>query len=222
MSDNQSGRARVIRAADTATVQPLLPPTVRPPTYRRIAREEVEARLCAERIEQEARARAAAIVEEARTFAVTAGAQARAEALEQAQTQAIAQWVAVRRAEDARLGRDTDRVIALAVVLAERLVGATLELAPERIATLAQAVLAEARGARRATIDAHPVDAAALREQLGATGLAAFAMEVRDDSTLARGALRLHTDVGTLDAQLAPRLERLAVALADLLADVDT
>jgi flagellar biosynthesis/type III secretory pathway protein FliH len=57
-----------------------------------------------------------------------------------------------------------------------------------------------------------------LREQLATLGLQAGAVDVRDDPALARGALRLHTDVGILDAQLAPRLERLAVALRDVLA----
>jgi flagellar biosynthesis/type III secretory pathway protein FliH len=210
-----------VRAADAAavTAAPLLSPRVAVASYRRIAREEVEARFAAERIEQEARARAEAILAEARVQAVAAGEQARDAAREEAHARAIAQWVAVRRVEDARLQADTDRAVALAVVLAERLVGAALEVDPARIATLAQGVLAEARGARRATLEAHPVDAQHLREQLGTLGLAAGSLDVRDDPSLARGALRLHTDVGTLDAQLAPRLERLAVALRDALAD---
>jgi len=214
-------RARIIRAADAVavTLQPLLSPRVALASHKRIAREEVEARFAAERIVREAHARAEAILAEARAQAVAAGAQAGQDAREQAHTQAIAQWVAVRRAEDARLQAATDRAVALAVLLAERLVGAALEVDPARIATLAQGVVAEARGARRATLDAHPVDAQHLRDQLASLGLAAESVEVRDDPSLARGALRLHTDVGTLDAQLAPRLERLAVALRDALAD---
>jgi flagellar biosynthesis/type III secretory pathway protein FliH len=38
---------------------------------------------------------------------------------------------------------------------------------------------------------------------------------VRSDAALARGELRLHTDLGTIDARLAPRFERLAAALRD-------
>ncbi len=224
-------RARVIRVregGEAATARPLWPASERspsmlsPPTHRRIAREEVEARLTAERIEGEARERADAILAEARQRAVTEGAQARAAAMEQAQAEAIAQWVAVRSAEGARLDRDADRVIAVAVALAERLLGTSLELGPERVVSLAQGVLAEARGARRAVIEAHPIDAAALRSSLSTVaaggGAASLSLEVADDPTLARGALRLHTDLGILDAQLAPRLERLAAALADVLA----
>jgi flagellar assembly protein FliH len=210
-------RARIVRVTDSATLQPLLTPRVSAASYKRIAREEVEARLAAERIEQDARARAEAILAEARAQAVAAGQKAAQESREAAHEGAIAQWVAVRRVEDARLQADADRVVTLAVLLAERLVGASLEVQPARITSIAQAVLAEARGARRATLDAHPLDAAALREQLATLGLPVTAIDVRDDPTLARGALRLHTDVGTLDAQLAPRLERLAVALRDAL-----
>ncbi len=212
-------RARIVRGADGATLEPLLKPQAALASHRRVAREEVEAHLAAERIEQQARAQAEAILAEARAHAVAAGQQAQAEARDQAHAQAIAQWVAVRRGEVARTQAEADRIVALAVLLAERLVGATLEIAPGRIAQLAQGVLAEARGARRATIDAHPDDARHLREQLATLGAAAGSVDVRDDPSLARGALRLHTDVGTLDAQLAPRLERLAVALRDALAD---
>jgi flagellar biosynthesis/type III secretory pathway protein FliH len=48
-------------------------------------------------------------------------------------------------------------------------------------------------------------------------GLDVQSVEVRDDGALARGELRLHTDVGTIDARLAPRFERLAAALRDAL-----
>ncbi len=212
-------RARVLRAADAVTARPLLSPRAALASHKRIAREEVEAHLAAERILHEARAGAEAILAEARAQAVAAGEQASQAARERAHTEAIAQWVAVRRAEDARVQAAADRAVALAVLLAERLVGAALAVEPGRIATLAQGVVAEARGARRAILEAHPIDAQHLRQQLGTLGLPAESVEVREDPSLARGALRLHTDVGTLDAQLAPRLERLAVALRDALAD---
>lgn len=211
-------RARIVRAADPATVHPLLTPQVASASHRRIAREEVEAHFNAERIEREARARAEALLAEARAQGAAAGEQAASAAREEAHSRAIAQWIAVRRVEDARVAAEADRIVALAVVLAERLVGAALEVEPARIASIARAVLAEARGARRATLDAHPTDAEILRQQLATLGLQAGAVDVRDDPALARGALRLHTDVGILDAQLAPRLERLAVALRDALA----
>jgi flagellar biosynthesis/type III secretory pathway protein FliH len=105
----------------------------------------------------------------------------------------------------------------MAVVLAERLLVASLELDPTRIAGLARAVIAEAGGARRAVIDAHPLDAGPLQTQLNVTGLDIQSIEVREDAALARGELRLHTDVGIIDARLAPRFDRLSAALRDAL-----
>jgi flagellar biosynthesis/type III secretory pathway protein FliH len=210
-------RVRIVRADAAATVAPLLAPGPSPALHRRIAREEMEARLAAERVEQDARARADAIVADAHARAVPLAEEARAAAREEAQAQGAAQWLLLRQKEGARIDASEPRAIELAVILAERLLGTALELEPARIASLAHGVLAEARGARRATIDAHPVDAAALREHLQTAGLDPRSVDVRDDPALARGALRLHTDVGIIDAQLAPRLERLAAALRDAL-----
>ncbi|HEX8789989.1 MAG TPA: FliH/SctL family protein [Polyangiaceae bacterium] len=211
-------RARVVRASDAATVAPILAPTAGTQQRRRIAREEVEAHLAAERILADARAEADGLVARAREDAARVAADAVRTATEEAQARVVARWTAALDRAQAELERDVDRVIAVAVALAERLLGAALELDPSRIAALARGVVAEARGARRATIEAHPVDARALREHLAAAGLDPQSFDVREDESLARGALRLHTDVGVIDAQLAPRLDRLAAALRDALA----
>jgi flagellar biosynthesis/type III secretory pathway protein FliH len=97
------------------------------------------------------------------------------------------------------------------------LLGTSLALEPSRIVDLARAVIEEARGARRAVVDAHPLDAEELLERLTKCGLELQSIEIRCDGALARGELRLHTDVGTIDARLAPRFERLAAALRDAL-----
>ena len=44
------------------------------------------------------------------------------------------------------------------------------------------------------------------------------AIDIRVDPLLSRGSLRIHTNLGSLDAQLTPQLERLAKALRDALA----
>jgi len=79
----------------------------------------------------------------------------------------------------------------------------------------------EARGATRAAIEASPLDADALRNHLVnlglGQGLASGALEVKIDPQLSRGSLRVHTNLGTLDVQLTPQLERLAEALRDAL-----
>jgi flagellar biosynthesis/type III secretory pathway protein FliH len=180
-----------------------------------VAREVIEAQLQAERITRDAQERADAIVEHAQQQALAAGAEAVREARAEADAELAARWATLRETESRRLAHEADRILPIAIALAERLLGAALELHPERVASLAAAVLAEARGARRAVIDAHPADAAALEHHLGAGGLDARSYEIRRDDSLARGALRLHTDLGIIDAQLAPRLERLADALRD-------
>jgi flagellar biosynthesis/type III secretory pathway protein FliH len=76
--------------------------------------------------------------------------------------------------------------------------------------------LTEACGARRATIIAHPDDAALLERAGDGLGLAE-AVRLVSDPTRARGCLRVETDVGVLDADLAPQLDRLALRLRETL-----
>lgn len=212
-----TARGRVVASPDADRAAPLLEHGIGEPRRRRVAREEIEARLTAERLVQEAEAAAEAILVEARGRAAGVVATAVQEALEEAGAQLTARWAALREREHAAMGRDGDRVIALAVALAERLLGASLALDPSRIGDLARAVLDEARGARRAVIEVHPLDADELRRRLTGDDLDLQSIEVRSDPALARGELRLHTDLGTIDARLAPRFERLAAALRDAL-----
>ncbi|HEY4012290.1 MAG TPA: FliH/SctL family protein [Polyangiaceae bacterium] len=211
-----SPRPRIIRAAEASTAAPLpWPPAPPSPARRRIAREEIEARAEAERIVGEAQARAEEIERSAREAATAAAGEARRSALEDAEAKVAARWIALREAESKRLERDADRLLDVAVALAERLLGASLRLDAARIADIATAAIAEARGARRIVIEAHPADADALRTHLEAVVSKAQAVDIRADEGLARGDLRLQTDIGTIDAKLAPRLERLAAALRD-------
>jgi flagellar assembly protein FliH/type III secretion protein L len=122
-----------------------------------------------------------------------------------------AQYLALRAEADAAAVNNLDRSVALAVVLAERLLGAALELDPSRIGHLAQQALAEARGAKVTAIHAHPLDAEALRSTL--EQLPGFTFAIRPDDGLPRGSLSIDTHLGALDAKLAPQLERLARAL---------
>lgn len=210
-------RARVVASPEAQGAKPLLERGVGDTRRRRIAREEIEATLAAERIVLEARAAAEAIREEARAGADDAIADAVRHAREEASAELTANWIALREREHAAMGRDGDRVVVTAVALAERLLGASLALEPSRIGDMARAVLDEARGARRAVIEAHPLDADELRQRLAGDGLDLQSIDVRSDGALARGELRLHTDLGTIDARLAPRFARLAAALRDAL-----
>jgi flagellar biosynthesis/type III secretory pathway protein FliH len=208
-------RARVIAAEGAGHATRLLADGIGERDRRRVARHEVEARQTAERVLEEARAAAASILAEARERAAGVAADARREAHQEADAQLAARWLALREREHAGLGRDPSGVATVAVALAERLLGASLALDPSRIVEIARAVLGEVRGARRAVIEAHPLDADELRARLTTDGLDLQSVEVRTDEALARGELRLHTDLGTIDARLAPRFERLVAALRD-------
>jgi flagellar biosynthesis/type III secretory pathway protein FliH len=206
---------RILRAGE-AKGERLLAPGPSVAQRRRIVREELEAKLAAEALLADARASAATILARAREEATREAEAALREARAEADARMAAQWLAIRREESKALERQTDQLVTLAVVLAERLVGAALRLEPALVADVARTVLAEAQGARRAIVRAHPLDSAALRGHLDAAG-PGLTVEVQPDETLERGHLKLHTDVGIIDAQLAPRLARLADALRDAL-----
>jgi flagellar biosynthesis/type III secretory pathway protein FliH len=213
-----AGRARILKAPHGA---PHAPPPVEPGTTRRIAREVVEASLLAKRILGEARAEAAEMLVRARDEAAHAKAEAANEARENEVAKLAAGFLALRDADERRAERDLDRAVALACVLAERLLGEALDSDPLRILALARQALLEARGAHRAVIEASPLDVETLRSHvlhLGSAEGSLKIIEIRADPLLSRGSLRIHTNLGNLDAQLTPQLERLAKALRDALA----
>ena len=145
-----------------------------------------------------------------------AAADAAREAAEAEQAKLAAMHLALRAAEDQRAERDLDRAISLATVLAERLIGVAVAHDPAVVAHLARQALAEARGARRVRIEAHPLDAEALRRHVSSLAQGTV-VDITENADLGRGSLCVHTDLGTLDAKLTPRLERLADALRDAL-----
>lgn len=208
--------ARILRGGGDRG-KPLLADGVRPSVRRRMVQEELQARLTAEMVLQDAKEKAKIVLAEARDRGVTEAAAAARAACEQADVELLARWTALRQAEGRKMEAETDRVIALAVMLAERLVAATLELSPERIGTLARSVIAEARGMRRAVIHAHPLDVEPLARELAASGLDASCYSVSMDEGLRRGELHLHTDVGIIQAKLSDRLTMLASVLREVL-----
>jgi flagellar biosynthesis/type III secretory pathway protein FliH len=188
---------------------------------KRLAREVVDAHLLARRLLDDARGEAAAILAHAHESAEQVAASAAEEARKEEHTKLASLYLALRIEDERRQERDLDQAISLARVLAERLLGEALEADPTRIVALARQALVEARGATRAAIEASPLDADALRNHLVnlglGQGLASGALEVKIDPQLSRGSLRVHTNLGTLDVQLTPQLERLAEALRDAL-----
>ena len=137
-------------------------------------------------------------------------AEAQAEAATALASKVLA--LAAHEAESDR--RALDRSLSLARLLAERLLGEALALDPSRVVHLAETALAEARGARRIEITAHPDDAELLREAVAQARLE-HVTRVNESRDLARGALRLVSEIGVLDAQIAPQLDRLVQRLRE-------
>jgi flagellar assembly protein FliH len=122
------------------------------------------------------------------------------------------------RKRQAELSRNVlERSIGFATLLAERLLGEELALAPERIRALARQALKEAAGARHAVILAHPRDASELRTGLGSLGSLLDSIGIEDDDTLSRGHIRVETELGVIEADLRGQLDRLATQLRKLL-----
>ena len=207
-------RGRVVPQAGDASALPFSETVASP---RRVPREVVDAHDAARAILARAEETAKELVSQARAAASDAVALASEEARQAEVAKLTALFLALRQREEARAEVDLERAINLAVMLSERLVGAALEVRPERIVEMARRALEEARGARKVTITAHPLDAEALRSKLEELGFSKGALEIRTDLDLSRGSLSLHTDLGSLDARLNPQLDRLAAALRDAL-----
>lgn len=211
-------RAKLLRAgeirADAMTLVPISGSEA-VARARVMGREVVDSKEQAMQIVREAEARAGAIVAEAEV--VVAGL--RAKAIEEGRAEGAAAlsqaWIRLRAEENARDERDLERSLALARILAERILGETLTLEPERIVEIAKQALLQARLARRIKIVAHPADIATLSREAASLELEPAVVELHADPARSRGSLRFETDLGTLDADLAPQLDRLVATLRD-------
>lgn len=182
---------------------------------RRVPRVVVDAHEVAARLVADARAKADAIVADATRNANAIAEQVAHETREKEIARIAAEVIAVRAGAERRAERELDRTIELAVLLAERLVGEAIAVEPTRIGTLALHALEETRGARQMRIEASAGDVAALEQVLATLGEGVATIEVSPE--LARGSLVVHTELGRVDARLAPQLSRLAAALREVL-----
>lgn len=182
-----------------------------------VRREVLEAAERAHKLLAEAEARAERILIDAEQGAAELRLRAEAEARADAAAKIAARALALRHHESRAEERALDRSVQLARLLAERLLGESLRVAPEQVLALAKQALSEARGARRIQLVAHPEDARILEHSLPALGLDLSTAQVRADPSRARGNLRIETEIGVLDAELAPQLERLSLKLRESL-----
>ncbi|MCB9585496.1 MAG: hypothetical protein H6718_08865 [Polyangiaceae bacterium] len=192
-------------------------PDPAPRKARLVLRPELEAEARAKTIVERAENEARAILDQAERAASGVRLIAEAEGRANGAASVAAQALKLAKLERELDSRHLDRSIALARLLAERLIGAELAQHPERIAELARTALRETGGARQVVIHAHPEDARTLEATRETLGLPAEAVRVQPDVGRGRGSLRLDTEIGVLDAELAPQLERLSLKLRETL-----
>ena len=210
---------RVVKHEALEGARPLLPEIEEKtlPRGQLVRKEVLEAAERASTLVARAEARAAEIVGAAERASAELKLRAEAEARADAAAAIAARAIALRQLELKTDERALERTVQLARLLAERLLGESLRVAPEQVVSLAKQALAEARGARRITIVAEPADARILQQNMAAIGLDVATVQVREDSARVRGNLRIETEIGALDAELAPQLERLALKLRESL-----
>lgn len=203
-------RGRVIADVPSGDATPIAPPGARGHV---IDRAIVLAEQRAASIVAQAEAEAARIVAEAFAKAASAREDAEREGRQAGVARLAAAWMRLRDEEAKAATRAEQHTIEIARVLAERLLGQALVIDPSLIVALARQTLTAVSRARRVTLVAHPDDAEALKISLGELGLDGAVIDVAIDASRPRGGLRVETDLGTLDADLAPQLDRLVLAL---------
>ena len=193
-----------IQVGDTVTVQA---------QGRVVTRRLVEAERDGIRLVEEAKVEAARLVGEARLAMTTAREDAEKEGKATGTAALAAHWAKTRADEAQALAAAENKVIDVARALAERLLGRELIVSPETVVHLARVALAGATRARRVVIKAHPDDVVALRAASLGEVVDGKAVEIVVDESRGLGCLRIETDIGVLDGDLAPQLDRLVAAL---------
>ncbi|MFO0677100.1 MAG: FliH/SctL family protein [Polyangiaceae bacterium] len=210
---------RILRASDvegTYVVLPVAPDgDVSRGAARRVPAEVAAAVVEARTIVDVANERAARILDDAESRAVAIASDARERGRAEGEATLADAWLVLRRREASLDAAVEERIVGTSTVLAERIVGASLEREAGRIVTLARRAMDEIRGARSCVVEAHPLDIPALREHLSLLGAEGMALDVRENEDISRGDLVLHTDLGTTDARLRTQLARLGRTLGN-------
>jgi flagellar assembly protein FliH len=111
-----------------------------------------------------------------------------------------------------------EKVVQLAGLLAQRIIGAELSLDPSKQVDLACQVLRDATGAEQITIFATPEAAEMLRQELCRLQTTTLArIEIVPDTGLSPGDLRIETDIGSIDARVTTQLSHLVSAIVESL-----
>lgn len=204
---------RILRGPDAATSPRIAFPEPTPNT-RVVPRAIFDATAEAARIIEEAERAAAAMKERALAEAHASAERLRVDIRNEELAKLLATHVSIVHSPVPPEER-IDELVGMAQLLAERLLGEELTVAPLKIRNLAQTVLAASGGHKEGVIWAHPADVAVLCALMWELGLTTITVE--ENAELRRGSIHLHTDVGDLDGRIETQLERFGAALKAVL-----
>jgi flagellar assembly protein FliH len=111
--------------------------------------------------------------------------------------------------------------VALALSVAQRIVGGALDVAPERVLDVVRGALRRATDRHRVTIVVHPDDVALVSEQLDALNAELGGIDhgtVQGDRRVGRGGAIVQTLDGAIDAEIESQIDRAREIVAEELA----
>lgn len=186
------------------------------PAVSKITKEAHEASREAKDIVTRAQEQATQLLEDARREKETV----LAESTERGYAAGLDQWNAAladawKQRED-YLARHEAELVKLAVAIAKKVIGHSVEMDPGIVFQMAKEALRSVRSERRVTIKVNPSDEVALREQAGSLktlGVEVGELAVVGNPTIERGGCIVESDLGIIDAQIGTQLASLENAL---------
>lgn len=177
-----------------------------------LSAEVFDAHRAAQRLLEEAGCEREALLAGARAEAEALRAEAREQGREEGLAQVTEQLLRARAEAAALLGQAERQAVALALRIAERVLGRDLERDPALLADLCATALQQARSAQAVVLRVHPLSAAVLRaEQPRLHALLGRSVDVvlKEDPAVQPAGCIIQTEFGTLDAQLSTQLRML-------------
>ena len=170
----------------------------------------------AKEIIEQAKADATRLLDKARLEREATLAEARKQGREEGLAQATEIIVRAKKEAGGFLAKAEPEIVRLALMVAEKLVGKSLESDKELVLSIAAQAIESVRHQRELVLRVNPEDAELMRnsrkklmDMLGRTKDIA----VREDPEVARGGCIVETENGTVDAQLKTQLQLLELAL---------
>ncbi len=210
-------RGRVVSLSNQTAFPPLTVETHGATAQGRVVAENLtRAAQLAERIVAEAEAKVATRLEQLERDTARIHGEIRAQALADVELEQVRKTLELATLRQRIVAGAEQDIVAIAQLLAERILSEELTLRPERLVELARGLLREARGARIITVYASPQDAKYLSGEIQQAATDANAcINVLPDELLGPGDLRIETDVGSIDARLGTQLTHLASAILE-------